>query len=90
MSVIKSKRNIAYTSFCDNARKIYLQTIKICEILPKRHYNYLQGPIINSAICLYKTTLELLSDIELNKDSAIVFEEVLDEDIYKLYLKKQN
>lgn len=87
MSVIKSKRNIAYTSFCDNARKLYLQTMKICEVLPKKHYDYLQHPIIEYAIDLYKITLDLLTDIQTNKESEILCEEVLDKDIYKLYLK---
>lgn len=88
MSVIKSKRGIAYTSFCDNARKIVLQTIKVCEIIPKRHYDYLQKPISDAAVTLYDYTIQILSSIQMEKDNQTTFNnEVFNEDLYRMYLK---
>lgn len=88
MSVIKSKRGIAYTSFCDNARKIVLQTIKVCEIIPKRHYDYLQKPISDAAITLYDYTVQILSSIQMEKEDFSSYNnEVFNKDLYIIYLK---
>ena len=58
MSVVKNQRHESPVQFLETARDFYVMLIKLCENLPKRHFHYIQEPLI-------KTSQTMLSSVKM-------------------------